>query len=310
MKKINLRRGTGTLVYGYMILMVAFIVALTCIEQISKYINTIETQMVADSIADGTAVYMSGNRIDYEDAIIKANEIVNLCENHTGINVSDVYINQEELERERVVKVALTANFYETNNADDVYAANGNNTNNYNITRVAATSFYSTVGAVTTPRLDGTETELTMGEVRSNPWYSTASPFQGQYSLIGRGGNCTAYAWSRRCELEGFRTKLPTGDAGGWYDDAVIDNVYECGQTPKVGAVCCWSTGFPGNTSGHVAVIEIINEDGSITTSQSSYGTNENPVLFSNGYYGNQEELEASYGYFNGYIYIEEIEEE
>ena len=176
--------------------------------------------------------------------------------------------------------------------------------------RSAATSFYSIAGAVTNPRIAGTDTELTMGEVRSNPWYSTASPFQGQYSLLERGGNCTAYAWSRRCELEGIRTKLPTGDAGGWYDDAIIDKVYECGQTPEVGAVCCWSYDFKGNTSGHVAVIEIINEDGSIVTSQSAYGTTGNPILFYNSYYESQEELEASYGYFNGYIYIEEIEEE
>ena len=165
-------------------------------------------------------------------------------------------------------------------------------------------------GSVKVPRLAGTDTELTYKEVTHNKWYSAhvaegGTPFSGDIGLDRYrgdwGGNCTAYAWGRRCELEGERTKLgAAGDAYIWYAREIAAGIYKCGQKAEVGAVCCWSYGYEGD--GHVAVIEEINTDGSIITSNSGYSTR---TLFYNNVYSSEEELKAGYGIFQGYIYLE-----
>lgn len=47
MKKIDFRKGTGTFLMGYMIMLLGFIVSLVCIEQMKRYNNSLETQMAA-----------------------------------------------------------------------------------------------------------------------------------------------------------------------------------------------------------------------------------------------------------------------
>lgn len=84
--------------------------------------------------------------------------------------------------------------------------------------------------------------------------------------------NCTCYAWGRFYELSGIRPALSLGDAEEWYS---YSDGYSRGQTPKLGAVACWRSGTVGNDSdgsGHVAIVEQINADGSILTSNSAYG--------------------------------------
>lgn len=83
--------------------------------------------------------------------------------------------------------------------------------------------------------------------------------------------NCTCYAWGRFWELSGTRPTLSTSDAENWYNHS---DGYERGQTPKLGAVICWSKGSIGDDSdgsGHVAIVEQINSDGSIVTSNSAW---------------------------------------
>ncbi len=156
-------------------------------------------------------------------------------------------------------------------------------------------------------------TSLTYAEVHSIPWYSSKSPFSGDIGLDklsgDRGGNCTAYAWGRRCELEGKRTQLGTyGNACTWYDREVAAGIYKCGQTAKVGAVCCWSYNAEGGNPGHVAVIEKINTDGSIVVSNSAYGSGTGrPILFYLTTYGSETELKSAFYKFNGYIYMEKV---
>lgn len=78
--------------------------------------------------------------------------------------------------------------------------------------------------------------------------------------------NCTGYAWGRFMEILGDTPKLSRANAGLWYGNT--SDGYERGQTPKLGAVACWS--YPGE-AGHVAIVERINSDGSITLSESGY---------------------------------------
>jgi surface antigen len=169
--------------------------------------------------------------------------------------------------------------------------------------------------SVAEPRISGTSTELTYKEVYNSPWYSHyyGSPFAGDYGLDkmrgDRGGNCVAYAWGRRCELEGEKTQLGTmGDACKWFAREVKAGIYKTGQTAEVGAVACWSYG--SEKYGHVAIIEKINDDGSIVTSNSKYGSYDNiPKLFYNATYTSEETLKSAYAHFQGYIYLEKVEQ-
>ena len=84
-------------------------------------------------------------------------------------------------------------------------------------------------------------------------------------------GNCTSYAWARFWEIANFETDkrpgLCTLDANYWFN---YPDGYERGDTPKLGAVLCL---YGGNYSGwgHVAIVEQINDDGSILTSESGF---------------------------------------
>ena len=85
--------------------------------------------------------------------------------------------------------------------------------------------------------------------------------------------NCVGYAWGRWREILGKYHNLSRGNAENWWGNT--GDGYLRGQTPKVGAVMCWRKGLAGNAAdgaGHVAIVERINDDGSITYSQSNYG--------------------------------------
>lgn len=81
-------------------------------------------------------------------------------------------------------------------------------------------------------------------------------------------GQCTGYAWGRFMEILGDTPKLSTANAGMWY--GYTQDGYQRGQTPKLGAVACWAK--PG-AAGHVAIVEEIHDDGSITLGQSGYSS-------------------------------------
>ena len=86
--------------------------------------------------------------------------------------------------------------------------------------------------------------------------------------------NCTTYAFGRVYQLLGKRPELSLRNAESWYNDSVCP--YERGQKPKLGAVIVWAKGVVGNEddgAGHVAIVEYINSDGSIRTSNSAYNS-------------------------------------
>lgn len=84
--------------------------------------------------------------------------------------------------------------------------------------------------------------------------------------------NCVGYAWGRWREILGKKHSLSTRNAENWWGNT--SDGYKRGQTPKVGAVMCWRKGKAGVSSdgaGHVAVVEKVNSDGSVTYSNSNY---------------------------------------
>lgn len=77
--------------------------------------------------------------------------------------------------------------------------------------------------------------------------------------------NCVGYAWGRFYELTGERPELAKTNADTWF--GYIADGYQRSSVPKLGAVACWA----GGSSGHVAVVEELDPDGTITTSNSDY---------------------------------------
>ena len=78
--------------------------------------------------------------------------------------------------------------------------------------------------------------------------------------------NDVGYAWGRFMEVLGSPPTLTTGNANNWFKNTA--DGYQRGKTPKLGAVACW---FNPIGAGHVAVVERIDEDGSILMSSSKY---------------------------------------
>ena len=116
-----------------------------------------------------------------------------------------------------------------------------------------------------TPRLDDT------GIVGDFHYYSQNPYYQSGYGMP----NCTCYAWGRFWEIGdpqdtgANRPDLPMGNGGQWFAQAVSDGIYQTGQTPQLGAVICFSDNNGG--SGHVAIVEEIASDGTITCSNSAW---------------------------------------
>lgn len=123
-------------------------------------------------------------------------------------------------------------------------------------------------------RLDATlyESRLNSDGMNGSPYYYSRNPFY----LAGYGlPNCTCYAWGRFWEIADYerdfsnRPNLSTGNAEDWF--GYTQDGYERGSEPRLGAVICFADG-PFSGDGHVAIVEQINDDGSIVTSNSAYG--------------------------------------
>lgn len=120
--------------------------------------------------------------------------------------------------------------------------------------------------------------------------------------------NCTAYSWGRFLELDGS-CQLPTTDAENWFPNASSPmwGAYKTGQTPKVGAIACYSQGRQGSHAdgaGHVFVLEEDLGNGKWRWSESNYSG----TLANGKYWRLMEGYPNKYltGYawkFQGYIY-------
>lgn len=79
--------------------------------------------------------------------------------------------------------------------------------------------------------------------------------------------NCVGYAYGRFSEIMGSAmSSSGPPNAGQWYSSYATN--YERGQSPAPGAIGCFSR--PGE-AGHVLIVESVNSDGSINTSESGY---------------------------------------
>lgn len=90
--------------------------------------------------------------------------------------------------------------------------------------------------------------------------------------------NCVGYAAGRYNEIIGagcWKYFQYPPNAEDFYDTAVAAGL-SIGQTPQLGAIIVWAKGktwTSADGAGHVAVVEQINSNGSIITSESGYGS-------------------------------------
>ena len=135
-------------------------------------------------------------------------------------------------------------------------------------------------------------------------WISTSSGGYNRCILITGNSvlpNCVGFAFGRFMEIMNTTScKLSTNNAENWWGN--VGDGYERGQTPRVGAVICWRKGQAGNSgdgAGHVAIVEQINSDGSILTSNSAYGGTR---FYTKTLYPPNYVMGSSYA-FQGFIY-------
>ncbi|MBQ1813996.1 MAG: CHAP domain-containing protein, partial [Ruminococcus sp.] len=134
------------------------------------------------------------------------------------------------------------------------------------------------------------------------PSYDNKYYYNGNYNIFYSAGygmpNCTCYAYGRAYEILGYEPDLSWGSAYMWYDYNRTYGYYDYGQTPRVGAICCWSYG----SGGHVAVVEKIDSDGLMTISNSAYGSTNFYLTYA--YTWDSNPGGNSYWNFQGYIYL------
>lgn len=117
---------------------------------------------------------------------------------------------------------------------------------------------------------------LTAPSVTDKHWIHTSKGGLNECIHINGGSvlpNCVGYAWGRFYELTGEKPRLSKGNAEDWYGNTA--DGYKRSSTPKLGAVACWRKGKVFNSAdgcGHVAIVERIEANGDIVTSNSAYG--------------------------------------
>lgn len=119
-----------------------------------------------------------------------------------------------------------------------------------------------------------------------NPYYNTVGAGGCSTAILGSPtdpdcnvlANCVGYAAGRFNEIIGagkFVYFQYPPNAEDFYATAIAQGL-KVGQEPKLGAMIVWAKGQTGTSAdgaGHAAIVEQIHENGSITTSESGYGS-------------------------------------
>ena len=140
-----------------------------------------------------------------------------------------------------------------------------------------------------TPRLTFSESEL-----YTNKYFADGQKEWGAYKMP----NCTCYAWCRFYEILGSWPTLSEGNAKDWW--YYEKDGYARGQTPALGAVAVYDYPATPSKAGHVMIVEEIDANGDITTSQSGWGASS---YFWTGKYYKSNNWEYGSARLLGFIY-------
>lgn len=205
-KKIDWRKGNGSLIFGTAIMLITLCIVMMFVQTFIIRQNARDTQLAADSIADGTAVYMANEGGDYDDAVDQAEKIQKMVNEYTGVNIGNtVTIDQTLLEEESQVQATVTSqNRYLSGSG---YVSEAFKGNSYGITRSATTEF---IGG----GLKGFQSVL--------KWLEECIPY-AQYSQANRTGlNTEGYITSADCSSMCWQAYKKMGCTSPlWYTDAM-----------------------------------------------------------------------------------------
>ena len=157
------------------------------------------------------------------------------------------------------------------------------------------------------PRLTKPESGNKYYNTVANGGYSGAikgSPTDSGCNVLA---NCVGYAAGRFNEIIGQKKMtyfMYPPNAEDFYDTAINAGL-KVGLVPKLGAIIVWAKGktwTSADGAGHVAIVEQINADGSIITSESGYGCS-NPFWTSSREKGGGNWGAGSSYRFLGFIY-------
>jgi len=108
----------------------------------------------------------------------------------------------------------------------------------------------------------------------SNPFFPSYAP-DSIGGSIGSLGNCTWYAYGRMLEKghsSATLNKFALGNANTWYSNGVTVSGITIDTSPSTDSIAELDI-TTGWTLGHVAYVESVNGDGTITVSESGYST-------------------------------------
>ena len=139
MHKIAWKKGNGVFIVAVSMLLLVCTMALTFIQLFHIQQNGINTQTAADSIADGTAVYMAQEGGDYDDAKKEADKLKQIIAEKMGIDINEIAIDEKKLE-ENVVQINLKGEY------ELLPGITTDNGSQYEIKRGASTEFRGSNG--------------------------------------------------------------------------------------------------------------------------------------------------------------------
>jgi surface antigen len=122
----------------------------------------------------------------------------------------------------------------------------------------------SAISAAFLPRISAPDSEVDSYSYWEHTSKGGVNPFSVHEDTKVILPNSAAYAWGRFYEILGEVPTLSTGAAKTWYGYA---DGYKRGDTPRIGAIACWTN----NDTGFVAVVEQVKADGTIITSESGW---------------------------------------
>ena len=165
-----------------------------------------------------------------------------------------------------------------------------------------------------TPRLSRDRCGTNLKDILLLTYYKYVYPYKKFNFPLS---NCATYAYGRSMEIAiengarwtsirhynnpyWFTRQCTYGNAETWVKEARMSGAWEVGNIPKLGAIADWD-GSIRKKGGHVAVVEAINDDGSVLLSNSDYQgklfylVTANPIVGQITPYVGEK--------FNGYIY-------
>lgn len=139
------KKGSGVLLFGTFVMLLTMTMCLFFVQTFYLQQEHLDAQTAADSIADATAVYAAMESSDYDDVVNHARDVQRLVSAQTGVNTSNLTVDQTELEENNKVSVSLgiLGKFIKDITLTSGRDANGNSLNlgDYNATARATTEF-------------------------------------------------------------------------------------------------------------------------------------------------------------------------